>query len=652
MKAVPSGKVMYAETRDSSIRAGRKGLSRPYSLGCGLPLVAVLLLLGLAAIWHLQYSELRMVTFSRQPVAAAGPESTLVSSARYICREVRPGLIRTVEQTGLVPRNPDRRWVLLLDREFALDWLVDTSPQQDDRWMPMDEIVSRLAVPTHAGPGRPSSATYMLGLVAYDARTGQFKVDPQAFAAFVASSAPFRDCPPEAYATLRAAASAGTMASPDGSAAAAVGWNGIVNITSNLRTGPGTGFPVFRVLPAGTGVVVVGISEDGEWLELDGGNWIFRSLITREDDGLASGPSAAGNLGTDSSTGPVSATGPVPAGRTAAADDEMSVSLSEAELQELRLYMLDLINRERTRRGLAPVALAFNEGAQRHADDLAANGYLSHWNLRGETPYMRHTWAGGHDYSAENAHYAGYVRAPDGFCAPAFSRQEVKAAMDSLMGSPGHRDNILQPLHREVNIGLAQSCQVMAVTQVFEGEYIRFSQPPELVGGRLVLAGQVGPEVALNDQTRVLVIWDPPLAEYTKGQVSQTYCYGTGRPIAYIRHPLPPGFTYQGGDSQVMDWERCPAPWDADPNLQLPTNRAEIERQSQRIREGYRIQEMVEVALVTAEVWQVEVDNFHIEADLRLAIQTQGPGIYTVVLQGEVDGTMEALAMYAIKVEG
>lgn len=620
--------------------------------------MAAVFLLGLTAIWYLKYSELRVATSRRQPVAAAKPEPALVSSSGYICREVQPGLIRAVQQVGLVPRNPDQQWVLLLDREFALDWLVDTGPQRDDGWMPIEGIVNLLAVPKYAGPGRPSSTTYMLGLVAYNAHTGQFKVDPQAFAAFVAASAPFRDCPPEVYAELRAAAMVDIPSLPDGSASAAVGWNGIVNATSNLRTGPGTGFPVFRILPAGTEVVVVGISDDGEWLELDGGNWISRPLIIRESDGLASGPSEAGNPGANSSTEPKAATGPAPAGRTSATvnatADGLSASLSEAELQELRLYMLDLINRERTQRGLAPVDLAFNEGAQRHADDLAANGYLSHWNLRGETPYMRHTWAGGHDYSAENAHYTGYLdlAAPDGYCLPTISKQEVEAVMNSLMDSLGHRDNILWPLHREVNIGLAQSCQVIAATQVFEGEYVRFSQPPALARGRLVLAGQVVPEVQLNDQTHVLIRWDPPLAEYTKGQVAQTYCYTVGKPIASIHRPLPPGFTWQGGDSQAVDWERCPAPWDADPNLQLPANKAEIEQLSRRIKQGYRIQEMVDLAMVTAEVWQVELGFFRIEADLTHVVQVHGPGIYTVVLQSMAAGETQALTAYAIEVAG
>ena len=324
--------------------------------------------------------------------------------------------------------------MLLLDRTHAMDWLVAANPQRGYMWLSMDDIV-----------------------------------DPQAFWPFIASTALFRNCPPGTFTELRAAVpprlgvpdvtpSADTDTAPasNDSASAAVGWNGTVNVASNLRTGPGTDFPVLRVLAAGVEVVVVGISEDQAWLELDDGNWIYRSLVTRADDGLASasGGSEAESARAEPSNTSVPETDLVPAG-------SVSVEPSEAgTLAELRLYMLDLINRERSLRGLRPVSLAFNEGAQFHAEDMVEHRYGSHWNLRGETPYMRHTWAGGHDYSAENLSYLGVLDlldGRDGFCAPLVSQQPLDRMMAGLMDSPGHRDNILRPLHREVNIGIARN---------------------------------------------------------------------------------------------------------------------------------------------------------------------------------------------------
>ncbi len=579
------------------------------------------------------------------------------------------------------PPEPKQRWILLLDRNLAADWLVVTDLQQGIMWLPMESVIDLADMGTYAGPAGSGSATYMLGLVAYDASTGQFTVDPQAFSAFVAASAAFRECPPALFVELGAnwpsstetpaiapeaqtvppeapAVTPPEVSQPQEEAAPdPAGWTGIVNIGSNLRTGPSTNSSVVRILPVGTEVVVVGVSDDGEWLELENGTWIFRTLVTREGHGATAEVSKAEDASADTSNEPVPETGSAPATDAVTTTESIGngppdFRLDADRLAELRLHMLELINRERLLRGLESVVMAYNEGAQLHAEDLAENRYMSHWNLRGETPAMRHTWAGGHDYSVENLSFRSVVDAPAGFCAPPVSEQVLNDAMAGLMDSPGHRDNILLPYHREVNIGIANNCHAMVVAQVFEGEYVRFSLPPELVDGRLAMAGQVTPEVNLNDRTNVVVTWDPPLADYTRGQVSQTHCYSPGRPVAYIPRPLRAGFYWLDGESREMDWERCPAPWDANPNLQLPGNEDEIDQLRQRIRDGFLIRKRVDVALVTADIWQVEADLFRIEADLNPVIQTHGPGIYSMVLWGDVNGESVALTRYAIKVVG
>ncbi len=656
---------MYATPGHVPRRPRRGCLSGPCSCGCSLPLVAIVLLFGISVAWYLKYSELRMTTSGRQPVVVSESGPAMPSPDRHICREVQPRLVALAQSASLGLPEPNQQWILLLDRNFATDWLVVAGPQQGTMWLPMESVVGLVDMGTYAGPAGSSSATYMLGLVAYDAPTGQLTVDPQAFSAFVAASAAFRDCPSAMFAEL----GAGWPGRPEGQAvipsetspfqeAAATGpagWTGIVNVGSNLRTGPSTDFSVVRVLPVGTAVVVVGVSDDGEWLKLEDGAWIYHSLVTREGNEMASGGPEAEGASANTINEPQPETDSVPAASASAeveptGNGHPDVRLQAERLVELRLYMLDLINRERTSRGLEAVALAYNEGAQLHAEDLVENRYMSHWNLRGETPSMRHTWAGGHDYSAENLSLRVVLDAPAGFCAPPVSEQALDGVMAGLMDSPGHRDNILRPHHREVNIGIANSCHAMAVAQVFEGEYVRFSLPPELAGGRLAMAGQVASAVHLNDRTNVVVTWDPPLADYTRGQVSQTYCHSPGRPVAYIRRPLPSGFYWLEEESREMDWERCPAPWDADPNLQLPQDRAVIDQLSQRIRDGFLIRKKVDVALVTADIWQAEAGWFRIEADLIRVIQTHGPGIYSMILWGEVDGESVALTTYAIKV--
>jgi uncharacterized protein YkwD len=69
-----------------------------------------------------------------------------------------------------------------------------------------------------------------------------------------------------------------------------------------------------------------------------------------------------------------------------------------------RKYMLELINRDRATEKLPPVELddAACEAGQEHAKEMAANCYLSHWDMKGRKPLQRYTEAGGSDWVMEN----------------------------------------------------------------------------------------------------------------------------------------------------------------------------------------------------------------------------------------------------------
>ena len=73
--------------------------------------------------------------------------------------------------------------------------------------------------------------------------------------------------------------------------------------------------------------------------------------------------------------------------------------------RELYDYLLGLINADRVANGLLPVSLGSNPAAQKHADEMFTNDYISHWGLDGMKPYMRYTLEGGYSYSSENAYH-------------------------------------------------------------------------------------------------------------------------------------------------------------------------------------------------------------------------------------------------------
>lgn len=103
--------------------------------------------------------------------------------------------------------------------------------------------------------------------------------------------------------------------------------------------------------------------------------------------------------------------------------------------------MLKLVNSERARENLPALVAAPNlrEVARAHAADMLKRGYFSHNTPEGLTPFDRIDNAGiTYGFAAENLAFA-----PD-----------VTIAMDGLMKSPGHRENILAPEANRVGIGV------------------------------------------------------------------------------------------------------------------------------------------------------------------------------------------------------
>ena len=108
---------------------------------------------------------------------------------------------------------------------------------------------------------------------------------------------------------------------------------------------------------------------------------------------------------------------------------------------DLENQMLDLVNEERKKAGLKPLAAdpELQEVARAHDRDMFVRGYFAHVNPDGKDPFDRMQAAGVHFLTAgENLALA----------------QTLQEAHDGLMHSPGHRANILQPNFGRVGIGI------------------------------------------------------------------------------------------------------------------------------------------------------------------------------------------------------
>ena len=107
----------------------------------------------------------------------------------------------------------------------------------------------------------------------------------------------------------------------------------------------------------------------------------------------------------------------------------------------LEAQMLELVNRERTSRGLKPLKAdpELAEVARSHSADMFARGYFSHYTPEGKDPFDRMREADVRFRTAgENLAVA----------------PTLQMAHDGLMNSPGHRENILRPNFGRVGIGI------------------------------------------------------------------------------------------------------------------------------------------------------------------------------------------------------
>ena len=107
----------------------------------------------------------------------------------------------------------------------------------------------------------------------------------------------------------------------------------------------------------------------------------------------------------------------------------------------LEAQMLDLINHERTSRGLKPLEAdpELVLVARAHSADMFARGYFSHYTPEGEDPFQR----------MKDADIRFRTAGENLALAPT-----LQIAHTGLMNSPGHRANILNPGFGRVGIGI------------------------------------------------------------------------------------------------------------------------------------------------------------------------------------------------------
>lgn len=314
--------------------------------------------------------------------------------------------------------------------------------------------------------------------------------------------------------------------------------------------------------------------------------------------------------------------------------------------------MLELINKERVKAGVQPVTLGDNVAAQLHAENSLENCFGGHWGVDGLKPYMRYSLAGGYQSNGENGYGLDYcIRASDGYRARDHIEVEIREMMQGLMSSPGHRRNILDKWHKKVNIGLAWDSYNFVSYQHFEGGYVEFDELPEIADGTLTLSGRAinGLLFSNKDDLGLQLFYDPPPHTLTRGQVSRTYCYDSGLQVAAFRYPLT-GNSYWTEDEYTRTDQSCPDPYDVSPSAPAPRSNDEAHRfwEQAYAASQARHSQTITVPWITASEWTAAGTDFSITVDIGDIISTYGPGVYTILLWGEIDGEDVPVSQYSI----
>lgn len=209
---------------------------------------------------------------------------------------------------------------------------------------------------------------------------------------------------------------------------------------------------------------------------------------------------------------------------------------SSSLIYQLKQHALEQINKDREQFGLEPVQLSRNIAAQKHADDMLATKVLSHWTTDGEKPYMAYSKYGGLGMVVQNVAMSGsleYYRdctSGDRLCDLLDPFEQIDLHQygmvyaDDVCCGNMHRDNILDPFHTEVSIGIAYDAYTFVMVQNFENNYIKLDQSPAKRANYVELVGDIprGKIHAIN------VHYDekPSAAVYEQNKGSTSYELG------------------------------------------------------------------------------------------------------------------------------
>ncbi len=235
---------------------------------------------------------------------------------------------------------------------------------------------------------------------------------------------------------------------------------------------------------------------------------------------------------------------------------ESARELTEKSIRELRLMVVEFINQDRLKASARPVVYSepLSLLADEHCREMLREGYTSHWNRAGWKPYMRYSQGGVTDHTSENIasmNSTGFEVSFDSV------KAELTARHESLIGEEPpydqHRQNILDPHHTHVGIGVAYSRAGLRMIQIFARRYVSLEPIPARQGpsasvqlkGKLLVPGY--------DLQAISVFYEPLPEEMSLAQLMGTYSYALPADEKIYRTRLPSIMRYADGTRGSVD---------------------------------------------------------------------------------------------------
>lgn len=216
----------------------------------------------------------------------------------------------------------------------------------------------------------------------------------------------------------------------------------------------------------------------------------------------------------------------------------------------IKTVIINQINRDRAQHGLPPVEidpLASKVGDD-HCREQQNYNYLGHQSINGANPYYRYSQEGGDDYNQQNtAGRWGYpYNTIDRNRIISWCLESHQRMVNEVPPNDGHRQNILDPHHTHVGIGLAYSAKDCFLTQEFLNRYCSFSPLPRKarVSETLSLTGR---PVSGYSISTAAICYEDPLSPLTPEQINNIWHYSLPSKRDYLYIKLGQGMRYNNG---------------------------------------------------------------------------------------------------------